>query len=95
MSNGNVLGLCPADFPQAGRAATILLATSKLNVTVQVLLTAVEHGWPLSAIPGQAAAAALQEHGYNARLAALPWLLDSAAGAARARLGAALPLQLL
>lgn len=32
-----------------------------------VLLTAVEHGWPLSALPGGRVAAALQPHGYDPR----------------------------
>lgn len=32
-----------------------------------VLLTAVEHGWPLSALPGARVAAALEPHGYDPR----------------------------
>ena len=32
-----------------------------------VLLTAVEHGWPLGALPGDAMAAALEPHGYDRR----------------------------
>lgn len=32
-----------------------------------VLLTAVEHGWPLSGLPGARVAAALQPHGYDPR----------------------------
>lgn len=34
-----------------------------------VLLTAVEHGWPLSALPGGKVAAALEPHGYDPRYA--------------------------
>ncbi|KAL4437232.1 hypothetical protein ABPG75_004371 [Micractinium tetrahymenae] len=33
-----------------------------------VLLTAVEHGWPLSRLPGERVAAALQPHGYDPRV---------------------------
>lgn len=34
---------------------------------LQVLLTAVEHGWELDAIPGAPAAGALGQHGFDTR----------------------------
>ncbi|PSC68596.1 sister chromatid cohesion DCC1 [Micractinium conductrix] len=50
-----------------GRWCTVDQAYQGLLLEL-ALLTAVEHGWPLSALPGEALAAALQPHGYDPRV---------------------------
>ncbi len=53
---------CTAD----GRYCTVDAAYQGMLLEL-VLLTAVEHGWPLSMLPGTQVAAALEPHGYDAR----------------------------
>lgn len=58
----------PLATPSAdGRWCTVDQAYQGLLLEL-ALLTAVEHGWPLSALPGEALAAALQPHGYDPRV---------------------------
>ncbi len=64
----------PAMHPPDGRYCTVDAGYQGMLLEL-VLLTAVEHGWPLSALPAAKVAAALEPHGYDPRCGRLvDWL---------------------
>lgn len=61
-----VIQQCPAALLTDARYCTVDAGYQGMLLEL-VLLTAVEHGWPLSALPGAKVAAALEPHGYDPR----------------------------